>query len=95
MYCKRCGKEISDGSLVCHYCGSSQTSIRHYETKSNTVALVGFIFSFLISIVGLICSIIGYKRADECYGHRKTLALWGIIISIFTAIGEMLWFIYF
>lgn len=46
------------------------------------MALIGFILSFFIAIAGLICSIIGYKRAkEEGLDGGKGMALAGIIIS--------------
>ncbi len=50
--------------------------------KENTIAIVGFIFAFLMPIVGIICSAIGYKRAKNENGEHKELALAGLIISI-------------
>ncbi len=50
--------------------------------ETNTMAIVGFVLSFFITIAGLICSIIGYRNADSQYGgNGKGLALAGIIIS--------------
>lgn len=85
MYCNNCGKEINNNAAICPYCGvvanknalSSATS----SNQSNTMAIVGFIFSFFIAIVGLICSIIGFKKAPELGGNGKGLAIAGIIIS--------------
>lgn len=47
----------------------------------NTIAIIGFVFAFLFSLVGLICSIIGYNNAKRGAPYRG-LALAGIIISI-------------
>lgn len=49
---------------------------------SNTLALVGFILSFFVPLAGLICSIIGLRRAPQYGGNRKGLAIAGIVISI-------------
>ena len=57
--------------------------------NSNTLAIVGFVLSFIIPIAGLICSIIGYKRAKEYGLDHGGLALSGIIISSL-AIGAVL-----
>ncbi|HIZ24095.1 MAG TPA: DUF4190 domain-containing protein [Candidatus Gallimonas intestinigallinarum] len=50
------------------------------------LAIVGFIFAFLMPIVGLICSIIGKSKVDECGGNGKELATAGIVISIITIV---------
>ena len=49
-------------------------------TDNNTLALVGFIMSFFVPIVGLILSILGLKNS-KVSGKRKGLAIAGIIIS--------------
>ena len=48
--------------------------------QSNTIAIVGFILSFFISIAGLICSIIGLKKSKEL-NNGKGFSIAGIIIS--------------
>ncbi len=84
MFCKNCGKEIDDNAIVCPNCGVQVKSIEapqnNANTNSNTIAIVGFVFSFLIALVGLICSIMGYKNAKQGAPY-KGLALAGIIIS--------------
>lgn len=57
-------------------------TIAHNNTgKSNQIAVVGFIFSFLMPIVGLILCTVGYSRAKkENLGHKK-LSMAGIIVS--------------
>lgn len=48
--------------------------------QSNTIAIVGFVLSFIVAIAGLICSIKGYKAAKSGAPYGG-LALAGIIIS--------------
>lgn len=87
MYCKHCGSEINQNAVVCIHCGCAveQQAVQEQSTaegKTNTLAIVGFVMAFIIPLAGLICSIIGYKRADKDYnGSCKGLALAGIIIS--------------
>ena len=82
MFCKNCGKEIGDNSVVCPHCGVQVGRLEIEERgESNVLAIVGFVFSFLISIVGLVCSILGYNNAKRGAPY-KNLALAGIIISI-------------
>ncbi|MBD5636979.1 MAG: zinc-ribbon domain-containing protein [Clostridia bacterium] len=51
------------------------------SNKTNTLAVIGFVFSFLISIVGLICSIIGLQQCNQTKEGGKGLAIAGIVIS--------------
>lgn len=48
--------------------------------NENSIAIIGFVFAFLFPLVGLICSIIGYKNSKNG-GANGGLALAGIIIS--------------
>ena len=82
MYCENCGREIDDRAVVCPNCGVA-TGRRGVQASNdgNAVAIVGFVFSFLIAIVGLICSIVGYKKAKNEGAPYGGLALAGIIIS--------------
>ena len=82
MFCKKCGKEIRDDAIVCPYCGVQVGNFSTPTPKTNVLAIVGFIFAFLMPIVGLICSIIGRNKAPECGGNGKGLATAGIVISV-------------
>lgn len=88
MYCKNCGREINDNAVVCPHCGVQVKAMSSSESKSgeNTIAIVGFVFSFLIALVGLICSIIGYKKSVNEGAPYKGLALAGIIISVISMV---------
>lgn len=82
MFCKNCGKEIDDRAVVCPNCGVQVGTVAPTENKTNVLAIVGFIFAFIMPIVGLICSIIGRNKAPECGGNGKGLATAGIVISV-------------
>lgn len=60
----------------------------YVQPKMNTLALVGFILSFFISLVGLILCIIGLNQINGANGTQtgKGLAIAGIIIG---AIGTV------
>ncbi len=86
MFCNNCGKEIDDNAVVCPHCGvavnmKSYNSQFQPQTDSNTIAIIGFVFSFLFALVGLICSIIGFNKAKNEGAPHRGLALAGIIIS--------------
>ena len=70
------------------------------KKTENTIAIVGFILSFLVPIAGLICSIIGFNNTKKG-GDNKGLAIAGIVISavslavtILYAIGYLLYFVF-
>ena len=81
MYCRNCGQQIDDLAVMCVHCGAEVKRDRPVQ-KTNTLAIVGFILSVFIPIAGLICSIMGLKKVDDCGGKGKGLAIAGIVISI-------------
>ncbi|MDE5601718.1 MAG: zinc-ribbon domain-containing protein [Clostridia bacterium] len=85
MYCNNCGSQIDDNAVVCIHCGAATPNAQKQQEaapkQSNTIALVGFVFSFIMPLIGLICSIIGLKHAPQYNGNGKGFAIAGIIIS--------------
>ena len=79
MYCKNCGKEISDQAFICPHCGVQTAEAP--KGKNNTLALIGFILASIVPVAGLVCSILGYKNAAGTGGGGKGLAAAGIVIS--------------
>ena len=81
MYCRRCGKEIPDDSLVCPYCGTRVVlDTNDAPLQNNTMAIVGLITAFISPILGWIFGGIGLKRSDNGYNGRR-IALLAIIIA--------------
>jgi zinc ribbon protein len=62
--------------------------------RTSGMAIAGFVLSFFCGVLGLIFSILGYnevKRSNGMVGGGG-LALAGIIISIISLVGGLLWF---
>ena len=103
MFCKNCGKEVNDEAVVCTNCGVMIKDIPSQTQKSNgeenAIGLVGFILSFFVTIAGLICSIIGYKKARDEGAKYKGLSLAGIIISSVSigmgVLAILFWIVFF
>lgn len=83
MFCKNCGKEVDDQAVICPYCGVQLGKIENGKPANETctLAIVGFILSFFISIAGLICSIIAYRKCRDENLNGKGFAVAGIVIS--------------
>lgn len=85
MYCPKCGADIAH-EQVCPYCGARSAS-----EETNSLAIVGFVLSFFISLAGLICSAIALKKANTEYGgNGKGLATAGVVISTLALIAEII-----
>lgn len=93
-YCGQCGYESTDGKAFCAKCGNKlsnntnvQVPVQQNVTvvtankKTNVICIIGFIFSFLVAIIGLILSIVGLISAKNNNEGGKGLAIAGIIIS--------------
>ena len=95
MFCRNCGKEVNDNAVICPHCGIQLAQIKSEEKKqeTNTMAIVGFILSFFISIAGLICSIIGYKKCRDENLNGKGFAIAGIIISAVSIVITVIYII--
>lgn len=97
MFCMNCGREINDNAVFCPHCGVrlKPMSTSNSASDENSLAIVGFVFSFFIAIVGLICSIIGYRKSVNEGAPNKGLALAGIAISIVSmALGFIITVVY-
>ena len=81
MFCKNCGKEISDEAVICPNCGVPVQKEQAPVEQKNTIATVGLVLSFFVSVVGLILSIVGLKKSAELNGAGKKVAIAGIVIS--------------
>jgi len=59
--------------------------------RFNTLAIVGFILTFIVTIAGLIVSIIALNQIKRTGERGRALALWGVILSIvFMVLGILL-----
>lgn len=58
-----------------------QQPVPRQPAKTNTMAVVGFVLSFFVTIAGLICSIVGLKQCNELKEEGKGFAIAGIVIS--------------
>ena len=56
---------------------------------ANSYAIAGFVLSFIVPLVGLIISILGYRKAKEMNGCGKGFAVAGIVISA-VSLGSVL-----
>lgn len=79
MYCRNCGKQISDNTQYCPECGTFLGTSKVNVTPTNDAALVGFILSFLFPISGLIVSLVGLKKSK--IEGRRGFAVAGIAIA--------------
>ena len=60
---------------------------------ANTFAILGFVFAFLIPLLGLIFSIVGIGNAKKMGGKGKGLAIAGLIISIISVVIVILYIV--
>lgn len=94
-YCVHCGKEVSDGAIVCPNCGCSvsydqgRTAANTYQTTPqpvqdsySTMSIIGLVFAILGSIIGLIISIIAFNESKNTGSQKsRNMSKAGIIIA--------------
>src|SRR4051812_10732381 len=62
------------------------------QQKTNTMAILGLVFAFLIAPLGIVFSALGLKQTKERNEGGRGLAVTGLILSIiFTLIWVLLW----
>ncbi len=99
-FCSKCGKELEPNALFCSGCGTGvngeanqyvdsfdpMTGFLNFQT-GNTMASWGFLFAFLVPVLGIVFSSIGLTRAKEFNDQGKSISIAGIIIgSVLTLI---------
>ena len=84
IFCPFCGEELVDNAKFCKNCGKNVESYG----KSHTLATVlGFIFSILIPLIGIIIGIYLYTRKDSPKAKR-----YGLLVIV---LGVVVWIISF
>lgn len=93
MFCSNCGKEISDGAVICPHCGCIVKKVKADYGSLSIMSIIGFVVSivgaFFISFwwglfiegAALAVSIIGVKDAIKTGKKLKGLGIAGIVIS--------------
>ena len=92
MYCLGCGQNLEDGATFCKHCGTKTDNINAgttqqsapapASTQSNTFAVLGLVFAFLMPILGIIFSAMGMSKSKELNGNGRGMAIAGLVISI-------------
>ncbi len=98
MFCKKCGKEVSDSIVFCPNCGNklkfNENNIRNSNNyldsvvieKNNSIknfSLASFILSFIIPFIGLFLGVYSlYMCYNNHYDEGKNMATSSIVISI-------------
>ena len=97
MFCKKCGTSLSEGAQFCPQCGSQvyssdgpvQSRPQYAEKSGGSTALVlgilGIIFIFVFSIVGLVLCIIavvnGNRDMKTLPADRRGQAIAGLVLG--------------
>lgn len=92
MFCKNCGKDIDSHLLVCPHCGVQVADLDSGDSepkKMCTLALVGFILSFFISVAGLFCSVLAHDKCQEEDLGGMGFAIAGTVISLVSIVATV------
>lgn len=97
MFCMKCGKKIENDSKFCTFCENKidndvSISKDSIKDKEKAISIVGFVFSLIMPIIGLILSIISVKKCNKykektgTISKYQSLSIAGLIISILMTI---------
>lgn len=95
-YCRNCGEEVEENQKYCFNCGSPLYKDEYADGGSytkklvNSMAIWGFVLSFLIPILGVVFGIIGYNKTKTGEYSGRSLAIAAIIIGIVTMIANVI-----
>lgn len=93
MYCQKCGYDC-EKDKYCQKCGTQQVPMTVETKKQNACAIVGFILSFIMPMVGIILGIIGVGINYKYKPEGKALAIGAIAIGTFSYVASfvsLLW----
>lgn len=80
------GREVLNWNMIGGGTSEPAPAAPQQSSGANVFAILGFIFAFVISPLGLIFSIIGLSKAKKMGGKQKGLAIAGLIISIISLV---------
>ena len=86
MFCTNCGKEIPDNAVICMACGCLVKadiipSQGYCQPQKNGMAVVGFVCSFFMPLLGWIFGGIGLSRSAKRCGKGKGFSIAAIVIA--------------
>ena len=82
------GREVLNWNMIAG--PSAPAPAEEKKGGANVFAILGFIFAFVASPIGLVFSIIGLAMSGKFGGRQKGMAIAGLIISI---VGIVIWVI--
>lgn len=85
------GREVLNWNMISG-APSAPAAAPAQSSGSNVFAILGFIFAFVVSPLGIIFSAIGLGMSSKYGGKQKGLAIAGLIISIIFTVFWIIWF---
>ncbi len=92
MFCKNCGKELSDEAIMCPNCGTPTVSAakkkggvspKAVQTTGETGAKAGAVIAFTASLIALVCGsfFIAFTKL-RWYSYGNSYPLLGVVFGI-------------
>ena len=86
MFCTNCGKELNENAVICPNCGVPTSNYvpnfnGQMSQEKNSMAVAGFICSFITPILGWVFGGIGLSRAKKRNNKGKALSVAAIVIA--------------
>jgi hypothetical protein len=86
MFCSECGQQMSDKAISCPHCGCATVNrVPNSTTEGVSAPIIplGYVFGFLIPIVGLVLVIITLtKGSDAQKGHGTAVTIISAVVML-------------
>lgn len=101
MYCRHCGKEISDDSSFCQYCGGQISESQERTQKISVLRSLqslsrGWqiaIFIYVICLLAGVCVLIGLSPHEDDYGYYSDVLLpVSLALTVVPAVAFFIWY---
>lgn len=90
MYCRSCGKEVSDIAYICVHCGSNLQEARRANNPRDTGSIGWFWLGFFVPLAGLFLWIFTYESSPR---NAKRAGIGAIVGAIAAVVAIILFYI--
>lgn len=99
-YCKFCGAELLDESVICPRCGNNVAE-GPVALKKNAMAIAGFVLGLVAmfinayaipAVIGLVLSIVGFVQIKKGGYRNRGLAIAGIVLCAIAIFWDIIYY---
>lgn len=97
MFCRKCGKEVSDEAVVCVHCGcmineNTNISKTHSKEMNTSKTGIGILLALFLQLLGLVIGLVMYP--EDTVARKTFLKAWIITECVIVGIGILAYVIF-